>query len=176
MFDPKSDSAFKSQLDFKSNFEKINFGLVMVLAASVMLSACGSSRLKARQEQRDKAVAATGLYCEWIDGERHTDFDVEVNLQMAKRCDSSKPFSLVPFKNNSDRNGIMYCCATPDSQSAGANSYAPTPRRAAGPAVRRVSPAAPAASSAPAPAQAPAAAVNSGEAPDLSQDQIVEDK
>ncbi|MGZ3744522.1 MAG: hypothetical protein ACXWRE_01510 [Pseudobdellovibrionaceae bacterium] len=78
----------------------------------LFLSGCASSTYKARQEQREKIATSAGLYCEWINGDKHSDIDVELNLQMGKRCDSAKPFALTPYKNTSDQNGIMYCCAT----------------------------------------------------------------
>jgi hypothetical protein len=163
------------------------------LLVSVFVTGCGSGRLKARQEQREKMVQASGMYCEFVNGEKHSDFDVELNLQMAKRCDSSKAFSLVPYKNLSDQTGILYCCAVAGADHPPGNSYAPPiPRRtnpntagAAGPAVRRVNPTP---SAAPAPAvQAPAvpqaapavqapAAGPTNDAADLSKDEIVEDK
>jgi predicted component of type VI protein secretion system len=110
--------------------------LTVALAAVFSLSGCGSGRLKARQDQREKMVSSTGLYCEWVNGEKHTDFDVELNLQMAKRCDSTRPFTIMPYKNVSDQNGILYCCSAAGFESASGTS----PRRAAGPTARRVVP------------------------------------
>jgi len=77
----------------------------------LFLTGCASGTYRARQEQREKMASSAGLYCEWINGDKHADIDVELNMQMAKRCDSSKPFTLAPYKNNADQNGIMYCCA-----------------------------------------------------------------
>jgi hypothetical protein len=169
------------------------FALTTGLLVSVFVTGCGSGRLKARQEQREKMVQASGMYCEFVNGEKHSDFDVELNLQIAKRCDSSKPFSLVPYKNLSDQTGILYCCAVAGADQPAGNTYAPPiPRRtnhngAAGPAVRRVNPN-PAVQQAPtqqppaqtvqqAPVQQQAPAVApSNDAADLSKDEIVEDK
>jgi hypothetical protein len=88
------------------------FGMLGLLA----LTGCASGAYKARQEQREKLANSAGLYCEWVNGDKHTDIDVEINLQMAKRCDSSKPFTLTPYKNSADQNGIMYCCAMVNSE------------------------------------------------------------
>ena len=90
------------------------FGMMGLL----VLTGCASSKYKARLDSREKQASSAGLYCEWIDGDKHSDIDVEVNLQMARRCDSSKPFSLTPYKNSSDANGILYCCATRESDSS----------------------------------------------------------
>lgn len=111
------------------------------ILASMILTSCASSTYKARQEQREKLSSSAGLYCEWISGDKHSDIDVEVNMQMARRCDSSKPFSLTPYKNNSDQNGIMYCCATANAEpKAARKSNAPAASKPkapteAGPAV-----------------------------------------
>lgn len=88
------------------------FGMLGLLA----LTGCASSAYKVRQEQREKLASSAGLYCEWINGDKHSDIDVELNLQMAKRCDSAKPFTLTPYKNTSDQNGILYCCAMANSE------------------------------------------------------------
>jgi hypothetical protein len=101
------------------------FGMLGLLA----LSGCASNAYKQRMEQREKLSSSAGLYCEWINGDKHSDIDVELNLQMAKRCDSSKPFSLTPYKNPSDQNGIMYCCAMPSSEPKAA-----APRKTSSPA------------------------------------------
>jgi hypothetical protein len=181
------------------SFSKITlqFTLMGAIAATLILSGCGGARLKARQEQRDKLVTTTGLYCEWVNGEKHTDFDVELNLSMAKRCDSTRPFTIMPYKNISDQNGILYCCSVASFEPASGpmpaygNAYvAPAPHRAAGPAARRVMPAparmqpqaqAPAQTAAApqtavtAPTGAPSLAEPADSAPALNDD-IVEDK
>jgi hypothetical protein len=89
------------------------FGMMGLL----FLTGCASSAYKARLDSREKQAASSGLYCEWIDGDKHSDIDVEINLAMARRCDSSKTFTLTPYKNSSDANGIMYCCAMRDGES-----------------------------------------------------------
>lgn len=101
----------------------------------LFLTGCASSAYKARQEQREKVANSAGLYCEWVNGDKHSDIDVELNLQMGKHCDSSKPFSLTPYKNPSDQNGIMYCCAM-----TGAESKAPvssSSKKMSGPAAQK---------------------------------------
>lgn len=154
-----------------------------VVASCVLLTSCGGARLKARQEQREKLVSSSGLYCEWVNAEKHSDVDVELNLQMAKRCDSSKPFSLTPYKNSSDQNGIMYCCGVAGyDSSGGGNSYAPPiPRRTNSPAARRQAPAVQAQQQGtpaltPQPAPAPAQALTPGDSAPSVNDDIVEDK
>ncbi len=97
------------------------FGMLGLLA----MTGCASSAYKARQEQREKIANSAGLYCEWINGDKHSDIDVELNLQMAKRCDSARPFTLAPYKNTADQNGIMYCCAMAGAEQKTARKVAP---------------------------------------------------
>ncbi|HEY8270262.1 MAG TPA: hypothetical protein VIG33_05195 [Pseudobdellovibrionaceae bacterium] len=113
------------------------------MAGVLFLTGCASSAYKARQEQREKVASSAGLYCEWINGDKHSDIDVELNLQMGKRCDSVKPFTLTPYKNTSDENGIVYCCAL-----TGAEPKAPSSsgiKKASGPAAQKAATATPAA-------------------------------
>ncbi|RYZ69710.1 MAG: hypothetical protein EOP09_07230 [Proteobacteria bacterium] len=130
-----------------TNFLKVSFVLI-----TLGLTSCASSTYKARQVEREKVANSSGLYCDWVNGDKHSDVEVEVNLQMAKRCDANKAFSLTNYKNNSDQNGLMYCCAL------AARSEAPVP---VSPSASRKS----SASSKPAPVS-----------PAASSDDIVEDK
>jgi hypothetical protein len=91
-------------------------GILATVAA--VLSGCASGTYKARQEMREKAAVSTGLFCEFVNGEQHTDVDVELNLQMAKRCDGSKPFSITNYRNSSEMFGVVYCCQTPAGRRA----------------------------------------------------------
>ena len=50
------------------------------------------------------------MYCEFISGDVHSDIDVELNMQMARRCDSTKPMTLTNYKNSSENFGVIYCC------------------------------------------------------------------
>ncbi|MDG0815546.1 hypothetical protein [Bdellovibrio svalbardensis] len=83
----------------------------IALSSLFLLSACASGTFKARQEQREKMASSTGMYCEFVNGDTHPDIDVELNLQMARRCDANKNFSITNYKNVSDQIGVMYCCA-----------------------------------------------------------------
>lgn len=84
---------------------------IIGLSSLVLLSACASGTFKARQLQREQVASAAGLYCEFINGDAHPDVDVELNLQMAHRCDANRNFSITNYKNASDQIGVMYCCA-----------------------------------------------------------------
>ncbi|WP_413290138.1 hypothetical protein [Bdellovibrio sp. HCB337] len=147
---------------------------VFGLMGLFLITGCASSSYKARLDTREKQASAAGLYCEWINGDKFSDIDVEVNLQMAKRCDSTKPFTLTPYKNSSDANGIMYCCAMTGGDSS---KVASSKRKSTGPAVTAPATSgggsAPAATAASGGGSAAAPASNAGPA---SDDDIVEDK
>lgn len=96
--------------------------LLSVLSA-LMMTACASSKFKERQALREKTASSAGLYCEFLSGDVFPDLDVELNLKMAQRCDSRGNFSITNYKNVSDQNGVMYCCAMTKSE--------PAPRAAA---------------------------------------------
>lgn len=85
----------------------------IALSSLFLLSACASGTFKARQEQREKLAANSGLYCEFVNGDQHPDTDVELNMQMARRCDATGNFSIINYKNTSDQPGVMYCCTMP---------------------------------------------------------------
>ncbi len=82
---------------------------LLLVVGAMVLSSC-SSHYKKRQEMREKASAASGLYCEFISGDLYTDLDVELNLQMAKKCEVDKNYSITNYKNASDQIGVIYCC------------------------------------------------------------------
>ena len=80
------------------------------LLLPILFLGCGSAQ-KQRLEMRDKASASSGLYCEFISGDVHSDIDVELNLQMARRCEPTKPLTMTNYKNSSENFGVIYCCS-----------------------------------------------------------------
>ena len=80
------------------------------LLLPVFLLGCGSAQ-KQRLELREKLAASSGMYCEFISGDIHSDIDVELNMQMAKRCEPTKPLSITNYKNSSENYGVIYCCS-----------------------------------------------------------------
>ncbi len=92
----------------------MSFKNLLVLAIGcAFLSACASSAMKNRKDQQSKLVQSSKLYCQFINGDEFPDIDVAVNLDMAKHCDSEKPFSLSQYKTKSESQGVLYCCGTP---------------------------------------------------------------
>ena len=102
--------AFQSSSELKET--RMSFRILAAIGLSlVFLSGCSSSKIKDRKEQRDRLTQSAKLYCEFINGEIYPDIDVAVNLEMAKRCDMDKPFSMTQYNTRSDSSGIMYCCS-----------------------------------------------------------------
>lgn len=93
---------------------------VVFVVGALLLSGCGS--VQKRQEERNKVAQSSGLYCEFVNGDANNDVDVEVNIQMSKKCDISKQFSMTNYKNASDIFGIVYCCHYQKGKSAAATS------------------------------------------------------
>ncbi|KHD89213.1 MAG: hypothetical protein OM95_05205 [Bdellovibrio sp. ArHS] len=85
---------------------------ILFTSSALLLSGCASGTFKARQEQREKLAASTGMYCEFVSGDLNPDLDVELSMQMARRCDANRSFSITNYKNSSDHNGVIYCCAS----------------------------------------------------------------
>lgn len=98
-------------MKFRGGYLQIIIGLLAI----VLVSGCSSTAMKQRKEQRDKVASSARLYCEWINGELYTDIDVALNLEMAKRCDSEKPFSITTYRTPSENTGVLYCCSTTNS-------------------------------------------------------------
>ncbi len=81
---------------------------VSLIISTLLLSGCGS--MQKRQEERNRVAQSSGLYCEFVNGDANNDVDVELNIQMSKKCDISKQFSMTNYKNASDIFGVVYCC------------------------------------------------------------------
>ncbi len=109
----------------------IRSSFALVILFSFVLSSC-SSMYKERAEQRDKVSQTSGIYCDFVNGDDHNDAAVELNLQMAKRCDSNKNYTVTNYKNASDIFGLVYCCSPQKniSKPASAAAKAGTPAAA----------------------------------------------
>lgn len=99
--------------------------LLVGLFALVSLAACSSAQ-KARQAEREKLSASTGMLCDFVNGDDYQDVEVELNLQMARRCDANKSFTISDYKNASEVHGVLFCCsmARKDKPAAHARSSA----------------------------------------------------
>ena len=81
------------------------------IASTFVLGGCASSQMKQRKEQRDRIVQSSKLYCDFINGEIFPDVEVQLNLEMAKRCDSNKNFTVTNYKTSNENVGVIFCCA-----------------------------------------------------------------
>lgn len=81
----------------------------LVVASGILFVGC-STAYKQRQEEKNKVASSTGHYCEFVNGDARNDIDVELTLQMSKKCDLAKPYSITNYKNASDIFGVIFCC------------------------------------------------------------------
>ena len=98
-----------------------------------LLAGCASSQIKARKDQREKASQASGMYCDFVNGELYPDVEVQLNLEMAKRCDDDKSYTITNYKTSNENMGLVYCCSLnkehskkPEAQSSAKAAAAPT--------------------------------------------------
>lgn len=92
----------------------VSKNLIVLGVAMTFLSGCASSVLKARKEQREKAAQTSKLYCDFVNGEIYPDVEVMLNLEMAKRCDSERTFTITQYKTSNENMGVLYCCSIHD--------------------------------------------------------------
>ncbi len=108
----------------------IHSALVFLAAASIFVTGCSSAQ-KARKEQRDKVAASSKLYCDFVNGELFpADVEVALNLEMAKKCDSERAFTITNYKTPAENNGVVFCCSIANAgkpTSAAAPAPAPAP-------------------------------------------------
>lgn len=123
-----------------------------LLAFSILaLSLVGcSNAAKMRAQEREKVSLSSGLYCDFVNGDEYADVEVQLNIEMAKRCDVGRDFTLTSYKNSSEIHGLVYCCALARKDEKPAPAFTEIKQEA------KVAPHAPKA--APAPVIAPAAA------------------
>ena len=85
--------------------------LVVICSLALFFVGCASSQMKQRKEAREKVSQTSKLYCDFVNGELYPDVEIVLNLEMAKKCDSEKSFSITQYKTSNENNGVMYCCA-----------------------------------------------------------------
>lgn len=119
--------SFLKQINFNQrHFFKGLLPIGILILVSTLVG-CSSAQ-KQRKEQREKVVQTSGLYCEFVNGELFADIDVALNLEMAKRCDPNRNFTISSYRTPSNNQGVLYCCATRDAaKSVSKNSSSPSP-------------------------------------------------
>ncbi|MCS6838875.1 MAG: hypothetical protein NZ480_08520 [Bdellovibrionaceae bacterium] len=90
--------------------KNIRLGLLFSLMVTLVWTGCGSSKKRERSVQREHLSSSRKFYCEFINGEKFSDIDVTLNIQMAERCDTSLPFSISGYRSASDLPGVIFCC------------------------------------------------------------------
>lgn len=86
--------------------------LLFVVIATILSSGCASSNKKS--EMRDRAVASSGLACDFVNGEKNRQVELELNIVMAKKCDLDKPYTVTDYKTPAEVTGLIYCCRVKD--------------------------------------------------------------
>lgn len=87
-------------------------GFIYMSIFSLMMLGCASAKMKERKDQREKLIQTAHLYCDFVNGEVYqSDVEVALNLEMAKRCDSEKPFSISQYRTPSENQGLIFCCS-----------------------------------------------------------------
>jgi hypothetical protein len=92
--------------------------LVSAIVSVLFLSGCASGR-KQKLEQREKMAMNSGLYCDFVNGDKNPEVELELNLMMSKKCDSDRPFSITNYKTPAEVQGVLYCCAIKHSDTQG---------------------------------------------------------
>ncbi len=88
-----------------------HFTFSLAAAALLALSGCASTKIKEKRAERDKLAQQSGIYCDFVNAEEVYDTDVELSIEMAKRCQSDKPYSISAFRTVSEHRGMIYCCS-----------------------------------------------------------------
>jgi hypothetical protein len=84
---------------------------ILVLIVGLVFGVGCTTAQKERRETRDRVASQSGLLCDFVNESDYKDVDVELNLRMANKCNSSKPFSVSGYKRLNESAGFMYCCS-----------------------------------------------------------------
>lgn len=82
--------------------------LLFVAVGTLLLTGCASNNKKS--EMRDRAIASSGLACDFVNGEKNRQIELELNIVMAKKCDLDKPYTVTDYKTPAEVTGLIYCC------------------------------------------------------------------
>ena len=89
--------------------KQLSIGVSAVIFLTV-LGGCASGRFKQRKEARDRLAMQSRMYCDFVNQEQFPDVEVQLNLDMAKKCDPTKPHSISGYRTSKDETGLMFCC------------------------------------------------------------------
>lgn len=102
--------------------------LAVLFSLLGVLSACSNAQ-KIRMQERERISNHSGLFCDFVNGDEYPDVEVELNLQMARRCDANKAFTISDYKNGSDAQGMLFCCALPRKEEKKSENVLPPPAK-----------------------------------------------
>jgi hypothetical protein len=89
---------------------------ILLLFVCMVFSGGCATISKERREARETAASQSGLFCDFVNESDFRDVEVELNLRMANKCNSAKPFSVSGYKRLNESAGFMYCCSVKESQ------------------------------------------------------------
>lgn len=83
---------------------------LFTMIATVFFAGCSTAKLKARKDSRDRLAASTKMYCDFVNNDKFPDVEVQLSMEMGKKCEADKPFSISSMRTVNDTLGIVYCC------------------------------------------------------------------
>lgn len=86
------------------------YRLGLLSIVSFVVVSCASSERRMRQQVREQVSQNARFYCDFINAEKFSDFEVTLNIAMAERCEGTQPFTVTSFRTPSDIPGLLYCC------------------------------------------------------------------
>jgi len=98
---------------------------MLFVLSLLFVTGCSSGNKKS--EPRDKATTQSGLYCDFVNGEKNRQIEVELNILMAKKCDVDKPYTISDYRSPAEVSGVIFCCRVKELQMAKAATPASTP-------------------------------------------------
>jgi hypothetical protein len=93
-------------------------GSLSMLFVLSLLFVTGCSSGNKKSEARDKVTSQSGLYCDFVNGEKNRQIELELNILMAKKCDVDKPYTISDYRSPAEVSGMIFCCRVKEMQTA----------------------------------------------------------
>lgn len=93
-------------------------GSLSMLFVLSLLFVTGCSSGNKKSEARDKVTSQSGLYCDFVNGEKNRQIELELNILMAKKCDVDKPYTISDYRSPAEVSGMIFCCRVKELQTA----------------------------------------------------------
>ena len=91
-------------------------GSLSMLFVLSLLFVTGCSSGNKKSEARDKVTSQSGLYCDFVNGEKNRQIELELNILMAKKCDVDKPYTISDYRSPAEVSGMIFCCRVKEMQ------------------------------------------------------------